>query len=163
MLEFSITRDYKTIYIYNHKKGNKSRFNSLLLLPTMLPSLEKKIVDESINPTPIIEKTTEVVEQVQEIDKGVLATIAEFCETVTKLVKDTIWCFQHPIHVIVIIMDWIAPLMFAFATIVPIIGLTCLVCKTTKFGFWSTKELIVNPFIVYIIYLLITLALKSLI
>lgn len=152
MLEISITRDYQTSYKYEPKKSNKNKFNSMFLLPAIL-----NLGNDTI------EKTTEVVEQVQEIDKGVLETIAEFCATTTKFIKDTIWCFQNPINVLVIILEWMAPLMFTFATIVPIIGLTCLVCKTPKLAFWSTKELIVSPFIIYIIYIVTTLALKSII
>ena len=84
-----------------------------------------------------------------------LGIIAEFCEVLLRFMKNCIWCLTNPIHALLILLEKMTPLMVCFASIVPIIALISMLFGAKKFGKWNNKDLIVNPLIILLIYLVI--------
>lgn len=144
MLEISVIRENELVYNYKKpcKKVTYVTFKSLAFFLATIGAEAEKV-------------------KIEEIDKGVLETIADFCRTTTKFINDVIWCVNNPIGVLIIILEWFGPLMLCFAAITPIIGLTCLSCNVDKIYKCSPKQLIVSPIIIYLIYLSLITVLKT--
>lgn len=91
-----------------------------------------------------------------------LQIIADFCKTLGEFIQNVIWIVRNPIESLVILLEYLLPLMIFLASIVPIIGLISMMFGSKKFLKWNTNDMIVNPLIVLFIYLMVLGMLKML-
>lgn len=152
MVEISIYSNYTCIFSNTNrkdKKKNKSKKLNSFVAPAVITST---VITNQYNFASI-----EAIDDM----KDNLKAIAEFCRTVSQFIKNVCWCLANPFHALVIFLDYISPYMIGFACIIPIIGLSCHLLGTHKFLKWKPSELVINPLVVYLIYLTFTTVLKS--
>ena len=148
-IDISWTHDNKTVLDreFSFKKLSRKQVKSLsITAPFLLEALE--LTQEFIAP-----EVEEIVKSPTLMEN--LATIAEFCATVGKFIKDCIWCLANPVHALLILLEKMTPLMVCFASIVPIIALISMLFGSKKIWKWNTKDLVVNPLIALFIYLVL--------
>lgn len=112
--------------------------------------IPQHVQEEKIN---MLEKTIKGLEEKTE-------SIAKACETFNKIIQDITWIIQNPLHAILIVLEWLTPMVVSVSVIIIIIGLTAKLLGSERILKANTKDMIVNPIIFLFIYLILITALR---
>lgn len=147
------------------KKTDGSRLYSLSTLSLFsLPCFKNTESIQSPSVVEIIQNTDLLNEPIA--NNGMvenLQVIAEFCKTLGEFIKNVVWIVRNPIASLVLLLEYLLPVMIFMASIVPIIGLISMMFGSKKFLKWNTNSMIINPLMVLFIYLMVLGMLKSLV
>ena len=170
MLEISVYSDYKCVFNSCKKNSTSNNYKSLISFPLALgineimqQLLGEPVIASNINTAWIVGDIVDGAAETTEAFKNNIQAIADFCKTVNKLINDTIWCFNNPLSCFYIILEWITPFMISIATIFPVLGIIIYLAGSKKFFKWTTRQIIINPLLIYVAFLILKLIVGSLI